>query len=68
MKKLMTKKQANAMKQRILGLNWDANIKRAKAVNLAKLLFEQTYLRHAQFTKADYRAFFKARRIKQSWV
>jgi len=62
----MTKKQANALKQRILGLNWDANIKRAKAVNLSKQLVENAE-EHARFTRADYSAFFKARRIKPTW-
>ena len=64
--KAMTKKQAKALKQRILGLNWDANIKRAKAVNLARLLVDKAY-RYARITRADYTAFFKARRIKPTW-
>ncbi len=63
----MKKKEAAALKQRILSLNWDANRKRAKAVNLSKKLYNEAHA-HARFTKADYRAFFKARRIKQSWV
>jgi hypothetical protein len=63
----MNQKQIKALKQRILSLNWDANMKRAKAVNLSKQLVEQVS-KHAQFTRADYRRFFKSRRIKQSWV
>ena len=62
----MTKKQAKALKQRILALNWDANTKRAKAVNLSKQLVENAQA-HARFTRADYAAFFKARRIKPTW-
>lgn len=57
------KKEIQKLKQQILGLNWDANRKRAKAVNLSKKLPTR-----ARFTKADYRAFFKSRRIKQIWV
>ena len=63
----MTKKQAKALKQRILALNWDANIKRAKAGNLARLLVDKARS-HARFTRADYAAFFKARRIKPTWA
>ena len=59
----VNKKQADALKRQILSLNWDANMKRAKAVNLSKKLVETAHI-HARFTPADYRAFFKARRIK----
>jgi hypothetical protein len=62
----MTQRQAKQLKQQILGLNWDANIKRAKAVNLSRLLCE-TAQRHARFTRADYATFFKSRRIKPTW-
>jgi hypothetical protein len=62
----MTKKQAQALRQRILALNWDSNIKRAKAVNLSRLLCEKAE-RHARFTRADYATFFKSRRIKPTW-
>jgi len=63
----MTKRQIKKLKQHILGLNWDANIKRARAMNLSKQLIEQAHA-DVRFTKADYRAFFKSRRIEQSWV
>jgi hypothetical protein len=63
----MTKEQIKALKRQILGLNWDANIKRAKALNLSNLLIDKAHA-HARFTKADYKTFFKSRRIKQSWV
>ena len=62
----MTKAEARKLKKTILALNWDSNIKRAKAVGLSKLLFEKAQ-RHARFTKADYAAFFKSRRIKPTW-
>ncbi len=64
----MTKKQISELKQRILGLNWDSNVKRAKAVNLSRKLMAEAHGCGAQFTKADYRRFFASRRIKQSWV
>ena len=63
----MTKKEAKALKQRILALNWDLNRKRAKATNLAKRLCEEAQ-RHARFTRADYAAFFKSRNIKPTWA
>jgi hypothetical protein len=63
----MTKKQAKALKQQILGLRWDINRKEAKLEHLARLLVDNAHA-HARITKADYRAFFKARGIKQSWV
>jgi len=59
----MTKKEIAKIKRQILGLHWDSNLKRAKAENLSKLLFDKAQ-KHARFTKADYRAFFRARRIK----
>jgi len=59
----MTKQKSMKLKMQILGLNWDANVKRAKAQNLAKKLPAST-----RFTKADYRQFFNSRGIKQSWV
>jgi len=62
----MTQRQAKKLKQQILGLNWDSNIKRAKAVNLSRLLCEKAH-RHARFTRADYATFFKSRRIKPTW-
>jgi hypothetical protein len=62
----MTKKRIRALKQQILALNWDANRKRAKAVNLSKKLMNAH--EPAEFTKSDYRVFFRSRRIKQSWV
>jgi hypothetical protein len=62
----MTKEQIKALKQQVLGLNWDANIKRAKAENLARLLCEKAQS-HARFTRADYATFFKSRRIKPTW-
>lgn len=58
----MTLKQINALKQQILALNWDANRKRAKAVNLSKKLMNAH--EHTEFTRADYRTFFKSRRIR----
>ncbi len=58
----MTQKRIRALKQQILALNWDANRKRAKAVNLSKKLMEAH--EHAEFTQSDYRAFFKSRRIR----
>jgi len=64
--KAITKKQAKALKQSILGLNWDAHRKQAKAANLARLLVDKAY-RYARITRADYAAFFKARRIKPTW-
>ena len=63
MKTTMNATEANALKRQILSLNWDSNMKRAKAVNLSKKLVETAHL-HARFTPADYRAFFKTRRIK----
>jgi hypothetical protein len=62
----MTKKRIRALKQQILALNWDANRKRAKAVNLSKKLMNAH--EHAEFTKSDYRTFFISRRIKHPWV
>jgi hypothetical protein len=59
----MNAKEAKALKRQILALNWDANRKRAKAENLARLLVEEAH-RHARITAADHRAFFKSRRIK----
>jgi hypothetical protein len=64
MKKLMTKKEATALKQQLLGLRWDVNRKEAKIERLARLLVDKAQ-RHARFTRADYAAFFKSRRIKQ---
>ncbi len=58
----MTKKQIRALKQRILGLNWDSNVKRTRAVNLSRKLINEAH-GCAEFTKSDYRRFFKARRI-----
>jgi hypothetical protein len=58
----MTQKQIKAIKQRILSLNWDANRKRAKAVGLSQKLINAH--EHARFTKSDYAAFYKSRRIK----
>jgi len=63
----MTQRQIKKLKQQILGLNWDLNRKRAKATNLAKMLCETAH-EHARFTRADYRAFFKSRRIKPTWA
>jgi hypothetical protein len=63
----MTRKQIKKLKLQILALNWDANRKRAKAVNLSKKLFDEAQ-KHAQFTPSDYRRFFRSRGIKQSWV
>jgi hypothetical protein len=63
----MTQKQAKKLKRTLLGLHWDINIKKAKLERLSKLLMDNTH-KHASFTKADYKAFFKSRRIKQSWV
>ena len=65
--KAMTKKQAKALKRKILGLRWDINRKEAKLERFARVLVDTAHV-HARITKADYRAFFKARRIKQSWV
>jgi hypothetical protein len=67
MKKLMTKKEAKALKQQLLGLRWDINIKEAKLERLARFLVENAH-GHARITKSDYRAFFKARRIKPTWA
>jgi hypothetical protein len=58
----MTKKRIRALKQQILGLNFDAHRKRSKAVGLSQKLMNAH--EHAEFTKADYRAFFKSRRIR----
>jgi len=63
----MTKKQAKALKQQILGLSWDAHRKQAKGENLARLLVDKAY-RYARITHADYAAFFKSRRIKPTWA
>jgi hypothetical protein len=63
----MTKEQIKSLKQQILALNWDAHIKRTKAVNLSKLLIEKAQC-YARFTKADYALFFWRRRIKPTWV
>jgi hypothetical protein len=63
----MTKKQAKALKQQILGLRWDINRKEAKLERFARFLVENAH-GHARITKSDYRAFFRSRRIKQSWV
>jgi hypothetical protein len=65
--KAMTKKQAKALKRKILGLRWDINRKEAKLERFARVLVDTAHA-HARITKADYRAFFKARRIKQSWL
>jgi hypothetical protein len=65
--KAMTKKQATALKRKILGLRWDINIKEAKLERFARFLVENTH-GHARFTRADYAAFFKSRRIKPTWA
>ena len=65
--KAMTKKQAKALKQRILGLSWDAHRKQAKAAAGARLLVDKAY-RYARITRADYAVFFKSRRIKPTWA
>jgi hypothetical protein len=67
MKKPMTKKQAKALKRKILGLRWDINIKEAKLERFARLLVDNAH-GYARITRADYRAFFKARRIKPTWA
>jgi hypothetical protein len=64
---VMNSREAKALKQQILALNWDANRKRTKAVNLSKKLFDEAQ-KHACITPADIRRFFKSRRIRQSWV
>jgi hypothetical protein len=58
----MTKKELHKLKMKILGLNYDAIRKRTKAVNLTKDLTEQ--VPSFRFTPADYRAFYKSRRLK----
>lgn len=65
----MTKTEIKKLKQQILGLNWDSNVKRAKAVNLTNLLMKEAQ-KHARFTRADYSAFFKSRGItpEPSWL
>ena len=63
----MTKKEAKALKQQLLGLRWDINRKEAKIERLARLLVGKAHA-HARFTKADYRAFFRSRRIKPTWL
>jgi DnaJ-domain-containing protein 1 len=59
----MTQKQIKALKQQILALNWDAHRKRAKAVGLSQKLLNEAH-EHARFTRADYQAFYRSRRIK----
>jgi hypothetical protein len=59
----MTKKEATALKRQLLGLRWDINIKEAKIERLARLLIDKAHA-HARFTKSDYRAFFRSRRIQ----
>jgi len=55
----MTKEQVRKLKQQILGLHWDSNVKRAKAHNLTALIPEK----QRRFTRTDYKDFFKSRRI-----
>jgi hypothetical protein len=57
----MTKKKLHEIKMRILGLNFDAIRKRTKAVNLSQELLKQ--VPSFRFTAADYRAFYKSRRL-----
>jgi hypothetical protein len=59
----MTKKQVKELKQQILALNWDCHVMRAKAVGLSEKLMNETH-GCAEFTKSDYREFFRSRRIK----
>jgi hypothetical protein len=58
----VTKKEAAALKRRILGLAWDINRKKAKKEKLARLLVDNAH-EHARFSPADYRAFYRSRRI-----
>jgi hypothetical protein len=56
----MTKEQIKRLKQQILGLNYDSIRKRTKAIGLSKLLVEKAP-KHARFTAADFKAFYKSR-------
>ena len=62
----MTQRQLKKLKIYILGLHWDANRKRAKAQNLTTKLIQKDP--SFRFTEADYKKFYKSRRVKQSWV
>jgi len=58
----MTRKEANKLKRKLLGLRWDINLKTAKLERLARLLVENAH-EHSRFTASDYKAFYRSRRI-----